>query len=206
MGRRRQVAPAARRAAPSVAWLLLGLLVASLPRPVVADDHDSQLQAKLKAVFVYRFLKYLTWPDEDRLDAYRVCVHGATQVAAPLEEIGRERTAKGRSVTVVRADSQSSFAGCHLLFLAGKDGLADNVAAATLQHVVTVGEDPAHASAGGAITFTTVSGRLRFRIHVGVLERAGVTASSQFLKLAIVEGANDPAPPPRTDPAPQGAP
>jgi len=188
MARRKAPTPAARRSASRVAWLLLGLLgVATLPRPAVAGEHDDALQAKLEAVFVYRFIKYLTWPDEAGLETYRVCFHGASPVLAPLEEIARDRTAKGRPITVVRADNPSSFAGCHLLFLAGREDLADDVAAAASKHVVTIGEDPAHAAAGGAITFTTVSGRLRFRVRVGALERAGVSASSQFLKLAIVE-------------------
>ena len=50
--------------------------------------------------------------------------------------------------------------------------------------VLTVGESPAFAAAGGAIAFVRQDGKLRFEINISAAERAHLKVSGELQKLA----------------------
>ena len=82
---------------------------------------------------------------------------------------------------------------CHLLFITPPftDDI-DRIKEALHGHnVLTVSDSPGLAEAGVAINFTLVRDQLRFEINRASLETAGLRASAQLLKLAILvdEGA-----------------
>lgn len=54
--------------------------------------------------------------------------------------------------------------------------------------VLTVGNMNTFAPQGGMIAFVTIDGKIRFRINPKAVETAGLTISSQLLKLAVIPG------------------
>ena len=172
--------------------LRLAMAVALVPTwgggyPARAQGEAPTQDDTFKALFIYNFLQYVEWPDEDTSGVYVIRVLGDAGLTGPLEEIALKRTIGGRELVVERASGIDALDPCHVLFLTGalEEGLEGILEAAEPSHVLTVGDTEGFADRGVAINFTTVEGKLKFEINRRALERAGLEASSQLLKVAV---------------------
>ena len=82
--------------------------------------------------------------------------------------------------------SPSELTRCHVLYIGTPAAAAAERLLASVERapVLTVGETPAFAMLGGAISFVVVNDRVRFDINLGAAERGGLTISSKLLRVA----------------------
>lgn len=165
------------------------LLVPTLSRPVSAQNDDPRL-TQLKAVFIYHFLSYVYWPEEDSDGPFRIGILGESPLEAPLRAISEKRKAGGRALDVeVFLDRGSIAEDLHLLYLPDAD-MADIEAVRetrSLDHVLLVTDAPGMARDGGAaINFVIRDDRLKFEVNRRTLQESGLRAGAQLLKLAIL--------------------
>ena len=79
----------------------LGLTLLILLALGEASAQETSLN-KLKAAYVYNFLKYVEWSGEESLTTYVVGVHGDDrELLVELSEALSRRQAKGKSIRVV---------------------------------------------------------------------------------------------------------
>ena len=78
--------------------------------------------------------------------------------------------------------------GCHILFIGSseKNRLGEILLALKGQNVLTVGDTPGFAERGAMINFRIEDSKVRFEINVDAAERAGLSVSSNLLKLATI--------------------
>jgi hypothetical protein len=155
--------------------LLAGLLLA--PTLLGSGPAFGQpSEAAVKAEFLPRFARYVTWPPPARpgaAETFQVCVIG-------IDPFGRAL------VSIRRFQSAGGAAGCHIAFVQGANGQATGQLLAGLSRlpVLTV-TDARSGAQRGMIHFSMVSGRVRFFIDdAGAAER-GLSISSRLLALAI---------------------
>ena len=140
----------------------------------------------LKAAFVFNFAKYVEWPESASGNGPLVaCVASGHGLAAALLQFDGRMVA-GRSFQVLRLSAPAEAAGCHLVVVAES---AVRRSAAWLrqlpaQGVLTVGDGEGFIDEGGMIGLVRSGDRLQFDINQPALQRAGLRASSQLLKLA----------------------
>ena len=174
-----------RRACRGFVLLLAGLLPlgaqAALPP---AQEHE------VKAAFIYNFTKFVEWPAnrfEQPAAPLVIGVAGNTPVATALQIAVRGRYVNEHPLQVVMLSRPEDARQLHLLFIpaAEEHRLAGWIAAAAGAGVLTVGESTGFLQRGGAINFVQQADRVRFEIHLGAAEHAGLRVSAQLLKLAI---------------------
>jgi len=140
----------------------------------------------VKAGFVFNFAKFVTWPaDSAPDDTITFCfAHGALapDVYAELDgEPVRGARVRTRAVSG-RADD---LAGCHLAVLAGEAPPGTAVTrAAERTGTLLIGEAPGFARQGGHIRLMRRGGKLRFRVNLPALRRAGLQVRAGLLRLA----------------------
>ena len=156
-------------------------------------------EVTLKSAFLYQFIHYAEWPHE-ALGApgapIVICVIAQDELAQVLEGAVSGRTTHERPVAVRRIARAGEVAGCHVLFLGSPDPaqMQQVIAGASVQPMLTVGDADGFARRGGMINFTRRGARLGFAINRGAVSRAGLSLSSQLLKLAELvpdEGARE---------------
>ena len=169
-------------------WLaLLGLLVAlGLAR---AAEAVASKEYQIKAAFVYNFAKFVDWPASafPKSDSPIVfAVLGSDAFALELEKALKDRKINGRDLVAKRISNLEGAAGAHVLFVSSsQDGhLAELQAILKGHSVLTVGESPAFAAAGGMINFVMEGDKVRFEINIDEVEAAGLKISAQLQKLA----------------------
>lgn len=159
----------------------LALLLAGLPGAYCVAQ--TAPEAQLKAAYLVNFLKYIEWPGTHA--TMTICLFGRDSLGPYLA--GYEgRQISGRELRIRRVTSPDQLADCQALFIPETE---EGRYAAVLrwvdkQAILTVSETDSFTRDGGAISLVRGEGRLQFDVNVDAVNRAGLKASSQMLRLA----------------------
>ncbi|MFA5140813.1 MAG: YfiR family protein [Elusimicrobiota bacterium] len=164
------------------------MLLALQSIPCGSAEEGPSLEDKVKTAFLYKFTKYIRWPEGGPADDFRIAVIGESGILGPLRELARERLADGRKIRVERLRNVDEIGPCHILFIASteRERLREILKKAEPKGVLTVGDGKGFAAEGVVVNFVIVDGRVRFEISRRAAGRSGLEISSQLLKLAIL--------------------
>jgi hypothetical protein len=172
--------------------ILLSLLLASafFCAPALrAADTPAASEARVKAVFLFNFAKYVDWPAAAFPDAtapITVGVIGTDPFGDTLPHTVEGKTVNGRPFVIKHLAADSDLSGCHILFISHSEaarmgGILDKAGPLP---ILTVGEDEPFARNGGAINFVLKNGKVRLAINLAAARKAGLTISSKLLAVA----------------------
>jgi hypothetical protein len=156
------------------------LLVAAVPSAPAAQEVAKEY--RVKAAFLYNFIKFVEWPPRAASGSIVVCVAGRNPFGTVLSDTVRGETIEGRRIEsrVILEPTD----GCHIVFIPEGANAGPYLRAAHGQPVLTVGEAPGFIEQGGLIRFYLDGGTVRFEIHREAADRAGLRISSRLLQLA----------------------
>ena len=169
--------PALRRIAQRLA-LALGL---ALAMPSTFGEVTSESQ--LKAAYLVNFLKYVEWPASR--STINICLFGRDSLGPYLA--GYEgRQISGRELRIRKVSSPEQLADCQELFIPETEEARIGAVLRWVdrQAILTVSDLETFTRDGGAIALIRNDGRLQFDINHDAINRAGLKASSQMLRLA----------------------
>ena len=164
---------------------LLVVLVTSFAASVTGQNE--QQEAKLKAVFIYNFTKYIDWGSYNHGNDFTIGVAGNSAVTQYLNEIANSNTIDNKRIVITTIDKGSQLEDCDILFIPEEchfslDYLLSNVR----RGVLLISEQPGFAAHGTAFNFVTINNRLKFEANLKAISSAGLKAGAQLLKLAIL--------------------
>lgn len=143
----------------------------------------------VKAAFLPRFARYVTWPSAampQGNNPFVLCVVGVDPFGALLDETARSQTVDGRGIAVRRMSSPAGSDSCNIAFVSGGRGqsAAEDLAGLGKRPILTV-TDSGNGSSRGIIHFVVEGGRVRFFIDQSAAAQRGLAVSSRLLALAI---------------------
>jgi hypothetical protein len=164
---------------------LIGAAVLAGSVPV----HAAVSEADVKAAFLPRFARYVTWPPSaapSGSSPYVLCVIGGDPFGGGLDSAARSQSVDGRRIDVRHLDSAGSAGQCHIAYVTGGRGqsVSQILAALRGKPVLTV-TDSRNGGDRGMIHFAIVDGRVRFYIDEAEASSDGISISSRLLALAI---------------------
>jgi hypothetical protein len=170
----------------------LTLFVWLIPMQTAGQDQAALVQ--YKAAFLYHFIDFVKWPEADTSSTFKVGILGKTEVADILRDISSKKSVGDRKMAIELYDAIDEIGSCHLLFITESyasqlDRIRKSLSG---RNVLTVSDSPGLAHAGVAINLTLVEDQLKFEINRNSLQTAGLHASAQLLKLAILVEDRDP--------------
>jgi len=171
--------------------VLAAIAAAVLVAPAAGQPGEDANEYEVKAAFLHKFTKYVTWPDDafERTDSpFVVAVVGKDPFGAALDEVLADKAVGTHEIEVHRFESVRQLGPCHVLFVPASEASHGREIAARYrnQATVIVGESTGFARKGGIINFYLEGKNLRFEINVDASARSGVTISSQLLKHARI--------------------
>jgi hypothetical protein len=164
--------------------LLLGLLA-----PAALAQGDVQAtEARIKAVFLFKFADYVEWPKSAFASdgaPFTVGVIDAEPVAEELARVVEGRTVRERPVVVRRLRSGDPLDDVQLVFVGrgARGGLRQTLEPLRGRPVLRVTESEGALQAGSMINFVLVGGKVRFDI-VPPQDAGGLRISSRLLAVA----------------------
>ena len=174
---------------PLRACALSILVAAGIAGPCAAQSDAQTAEYRVKAAFLYKFGGYVEWPQGvfAKPDSpIAIGVIGADALAEELARIVAGRTINGRPVTVRKLRPGEAVARLHVLFVGRSDSsrLADILAAAKGQPLLTVTESEEALELGSMINFVVVEDKVRFDIAPPPFESSNLKISARLLGVA----------------------
>jgi hypothetical protein len=172
--------------------LLLLALTAGLWAPqAYAQAAAAPTEQQLKAVYVFNFSHFVTWPAESfatPTEPFVIAVLGGDAIAAQVEEAVRDEKLDAHPLVVRRLRAGDEIPACHILFIdRSQGGQLQQILARVKQRETLIVSDLQDAARRGAIIeFANENNRIRLVINADTAHGAGLTISSNLLRLARV--------------------
>ena len=147
-----------------------------------ADEYE------IKAAFIYNFTKFVRWPDADEGRPVILGILGKDPFGGAIDRAVSGKHVGTRRIHVVRVAKPEDASRCDILFVSASEepNLKRILQGLGTAPVLTIGDTDGFAERGGMINLVTEGNRVRFEINVEAMERAGLRASSQLLRLATI--------------------
>lgn len=162
--------------------------VVFLQMPVFAQT-SKPTQYDVEAAYLCQFPKFVQWPGpvSPAGKSFPICVIGHDPFGHILEDAARGEQIQGLPLEARKITSAREAGGCRILFVGSSEAgeVAAVLSALRRAPVLTVSDMPDFTLRGGVIQFELIGSRVRFRINLSNAERAGITLSSQLLKVAV---------------------
>lgn len=160
----------------------------SITRAVGAQSNPAAIEANVKAVFLFNFAKYVTWPPvalgERSPAEVRICVTANDSFFTLLKAAVQGEDVDGKPLQPVALEGLDEARGCQILYV-GDAQSADAKAWLTAvrgQQVLTVADGALNDDT--VIAFVRDSNRIRFDINRAAASRRNLNISSKLLRLA----------------------
>jgi hypothetical protein len=176
------VAPLKLLLVRAVAHVSLATAVSIVAAPAFAQPTD----VAVKAAFLPRFAKYVSWPPSAMprgTDPFNLCIIGFDPFGAMLDSAARSQSVDGRSIAIRRMDSAVGADSCQIAFVDGSR--APQIIAAIGRRPVLTVTDSGASGVKGIIQFVIEGGRVRFFIDQSSAAQHGIVISSRLLALAV---------------------
>jgi hypothetical protein len=168
--------------------LAIGIASALLGPSCLHAQRSNPSEYEVKAAYLYDFGKFVAWPAKvAAADDFSICVLGEDPFGATFDATIAGETINGKKVVVNRIAKPQEAVSCRILFISASEESKLKEILATLDKtsVLTVSDISQFTRRGGMIQFVIDANRVRFEVNVTTAERAGLTLSSQLLKVAI---------------------
>ena len=185
------------RVAVAAAIICLAGSAASHARPALSERSESTgeqaaavapNEANVKAVFLFNFAKYVTWPPlaigERSPGDVRICVTARDSFFTLLQAAVQGESIDGKPLVPIALDGLDGARTCQILYVGdanSPDGKAWLSVVRGLQ-VLTVGDGALNDES--VIAFVRDGNRIRFDINRASASRRGLNISSKLLRLA----------------------
>jgi hypothetical protein len=145
---------------------------------------------EVQAAYLSNFGRFVEWPARagaNERDPFYVCVLGPDPFGLLLDAALKGETIGSAPMAARRIASSSDAANCRIVFVnSTKDSELKNILA-TLKtfKALTVSDTFNFTRQGGMIQFVLEGNKVRFEINLAAAQAAGLTLSSQLLKVAV---------------------
>lgn len=157
--------------------VLCGPLLAQTPKPT---------EYEVQAAYLSNFGRFVEWPSGTGKDPFNVCVLGADPFGSLLDSALKGESINGAPMAAKRIAGPAEAAGCRIIYVnPSKDSqIRSTLAALRNIPALTVSDNPDFVRLGGMIQFVLDGNRVRFEINLTAAQRAGLSLSSELLKVA----------------------
>jgi hypothetical protein len=169
------------------AWrrLLSGIVVLNVLNGAFGAVQPAEYQ--VKAVFLFNFTQFVSWPRDafsDPRAPFVIGVLGPDPFGRALEDAIRGEQVDGRPLVIERYRTRADLKPCQILFIDRSASGEAEAVVRELEHAgtLTVTDFDASTSPDVVIRFFTENQRIRLRINVDSARAAGLTISSKRLR------------------------
>ncbi len=145
---------------------------------------------EVKATYLYNFGRFVQWSPgrpAGNGDSFPICVFGQDPFGSALDNILSGESINGKAVVPRRISKLQDALDCRVLYISmSEEGrLKEILAFLDKASVLTVSDIPQFSQRGGMIQFVVAQNKVRFEVNLTNAQDAGLTLSSELLKVAI---------------------
>jgi len=153
-------------------------------------QHAKPTEYEVKATYLYNFGRFVDWPPkvtQNQSGSFSICVLGQDPFGPALNATLSDETVAGKRVVAKRVPTPQDAVNCRVLFISSSEHARLKQILMTLADasVLTVSDLPQFTQRGGMVQFILEGNRVRFEVNLAAAEHAGLSLSSELLKVAM---------------------
>jgi hypothetical protein len=155
--------------------------------PGLSAQQSKPEEYQVKAVYLYNFGRFVQWPAAAASnDSFTVCILGHDPFGAVLDNTLAGDAVGDLKLVARRISTPRDAAACRILFVSSSEASRAKEILARMEKspVLTVSDMPGFTASGGMIQFVLKENKVRFEVNLAAAEKAGLSFSSQLLKVA----------------------
>ena len=158
---------------------------------IVVNNKSTAQSTDYKAysLYVYNFMKYVEWPEEESKGDFIIALIGDSQISDELKIVASNKKLKGRKIVFKTFKAVEDIAFCHLLYVSASKSSSIKTINQKFANkpLLIVGEREGTVYKGAALSFvTTDEDELRFDINKKELENHKLKIASSLIKLGTL--------------------
>lgn len=153
-----------------------------------SNDQKLDTNAKIKAVYIYNFTKYIEWPEEYQMQEFVVGILGNDEALFnELEKMAKVKKVGNRKFSIVHFSQVSAIDRCNILFIPfdKTSWLPSVVSKLRSKSTVIITEKPGMILQGASINFVIESNKQKFELNKTNLARNNINVSEALEQMAI---------------------
>ncbi len=157
-----------------------------------AAGHAQTTENTLKAVYLEKFCRFITWPEESKINdpssPFIITVAGDDEFYETLEQIYSIQKIKDKKVVLKRLERYNDIEGSHLLYLGNinDSDLNKMLELANIHNVLTISSSNGFAEKGVLINFYKEANKLRFEINEKAILQSSLKMSFYLMNSARI--------------------
>ena len=167
---------------------LLVLFMSSAFAPASAPG-KVDTNAKIKAVFIYNFTKYIEWPSDYQSGVFTIGILGKNEALfKELDNMSKVKKVANRTFSIKQINSLTEMEKPHILYIPKDSEMSLSTAAEHVKNKSTllVTEKPGLAKQGSAINFIIVGNRQKFELNKANVESHNLKVAAVLENLAVL--------------------
>lgn len=154
----------------------------------LAGTGNYDTNAKIKAVYIFNFTKYIEWPKEYRESDFIIGVLGDSPLYSELEGMAVSKKVFGQKIEVRKFKSAAEIGKCHMLYVArdAADPLNSVIGKVKEYSTLLITDKEGLAKQGSAINFVVLQNRQKFELNQSNALKYNLKVSNSLEALAII--------------------
>jgi len=162
--------------------ILLGL------RAMIAPDQGEEANAKIKAIYIYNFTKYIEWPEDYKQGNFVVGILGNnTLLVNELKKMAESKTVGTQKFDIRTLTNPSEAADCHIVYIMNENSaqLTDVLGKVKNKSALVVTDKSGLVTKGAAISFVIVENKQKIELNKGNIEKYKLKVADQLVSMAV---------------------
>jgi len=170
---------------------ILLLILIALTTSFTPDSKGSKVdtQAKIKAVFIYNFTKYIEWPADYQASDFTIAILGENQsLYNELTNMSKVKKVDNKPFKIKLINNVSEIGKSHIVYIPHENStnLAKALVKTKGKSALIVTETTGYAKKGASINFIILGGRQKFELNKSTAESNNLKVSSTLANIAVL--------------------
>lgn len=155
---------------------------------VIRPDQSEEAGAKIKAIYIYNFTKYIEWPDTYKQGNFVVGVYGTNApLINELNKMATSKTVGSQKLEIKNLGSPGDASVCHIVFVLPDNSgqLPDVLGKVKGKSTLIVTDKAGMASKGSGINFVIVDNKQKIELNKSNIERYKLKVASTLVEMAL---------------------
>ena len=151
-------------------------------------DQSEEASAKIKAIYIYNFTKYIEWPDNYKQGNFVIGVVGTNATLVnELNKMATSKTVGNQKLEIKNISGSEDASECHIVFILSdySTQLSEILTKIKGKSVLVVTDKAGMAAKGSAINFVFVDNKQKIELNKTNVEKYRLKVASTLVDLAL---------------------
>jgi hypothetical protein len=151
-------------------------------------DQSEEAGAKIKAIYIYNFTKYIEWPSEYKEGNFVIGIYGVNApLLGELNKMASSKLVGSQKLEIKSVNSPAEAASCHIIYILSDNSgqLTEVINKIKGKSTLIVTDKAGMAKLGAGINFSIVENKQKIELNRGNIEKYKLKVASTLVEMAV---------------------